>query len=52
MASKKGKQASRRVKTLRPRNLGGKQAKRVKGGAITIKQKIAESGVNEKIGPD
>jgi hypothetical protein len=49
MASKKGKKAEGRVKTLPLRNLTGKQAKRVKGGAFTVKQKLT---VNEKIGRD
>jgi hypothetical protein len=49
MAAKKGTKTRSRVKNLSPRSLSGKEAKRVKGGAITIKQKIS---VNEKIGPD
>ena len=42
MALKKKKNAASRVKNLPARSVTGKQAKRVKGGAITIKQKIAE----------
>jgi hypothetical protein len=47
MAAKKAKKAARRVQNLPLPSLSGKQAKRVKGGAITIKQKVSE-----KIGPD
>ncbi|HEX7251397.1 MAG TPA: hypothetical protein VF376_00860 [Thermoanaerobaculia bacterium] len=40
MAAKKAKQAARRVRNLPLPSLTGKQAKRVKGGAITIKRGI------------
>jgi len=42
MAPKKGPKPRSRVKNLPARSVTGKQAKRVKGGALTVKQKIAE----------
>jgi hypothetical protein len=48
MTTKKGATRDSRVKNLPTRSLTGRQAKRVKGGAITIKQKL---GMSEKAGP-
>jgi hypothetical protein len=42
MATRKPTKTGTRVKNLPARSVTGKQAKRVKGGALTIKQKVVE----------
>jgi hypothetical protein len=42
MTPKKGKKPASRVKNLPARSVNRKQAKQVKGGALTVKQKVSE----------